>query len=112
MNNKFVGIYENDGENYVLIAMYGYYPQRDKRDEFYDLKLSMMTMLDIEDMQMVNGLDKYAIMVYGSSGEPLRVYTAFPVEQLNGEYGPFTLSHYHQHLLGKVYDPMDYLFSD
>lgn len=109
--NKFFGIYEHDGENYVLIGLHPYHTDENKRNEFYALKLCMMTTIDLEDMPLVNGLDKYAIMVYGTSGEPLRVYPAFPVEQLNGAEGPYDLSYYHHHLLGKVYNPMDYLFS-
>ena len=106
MNNKFFGIYYNDENgNYILMGLYPYETYDDKRDEF---AVFLSYFCDAGEQNLVDGRPKYAHMIYETSGEPLRVYPAFPVEQLNSEWGPYTLAYYHQSLLGKPYNHWDW----
>ena len=104
--SKYIGIYliDGNGENYKL---FGLYPMSDTNDQT-ELFSSILNYLDPLESK-VDGKKQFAHMIYLNDGEPLKVYPAFPVEQLDTEYGPFSLSYLHKSLFGSSYNYEDWL---
>lgn len=107
---KYIGIYliDGNGENYTL---FGLYPM-DNDTNAKELFASIVGYLDPTESK-VNGRVQFAHLIYSTDGEPLRIYPAFPVEQLDTEHGPFTLSYLHKSLFGTSYNHMEWVdYSD
>lgn len=91
-------ILNGNGENYTL---FGLYP------------IEMGEFANAADkfryIRSFIGVNPSTYMIYESNGEPMKVYPAFPVEQVDTEYGPFTLEHLHQELFGSSYNSYEWV---
>ena len=97
--NTFLAIYIQSEENYRLLGLYSV-----NEDEFTTMDQKFQTI-----RSFLGDTTRQAVMLYENNGEPIKLYPAFPVEQLDTEYGPFTLAYLHKHFFGTPYNPTDWL---
>jgi len=97
--NTFLAIYIQSEENYRLLGLYSVI-----EDEFTTMDQKFQTI-----RSFIGDTTRQAVMLYENNGEPMRIYPAFPVEQLDTEHGPFTLAYLHKHFFGTPYNPTDWL---
>lgn len=97
--NTFIAIYIQSEENYHLMGLYYV-----NDDEFTSLDNKFQTI-----RSFVGDESRQAVMLYEKNVEPMTIYPAFPVEQLDTEYGPFTLAYLHKQFFGTAYNRLDWL---
>ena len=97
--NTFIAIYIQSEENYHLLGLYNV-----NEDEFTTMDQKFQTI-----RSFIADNARQAVMLYENNGEPIKIYPAFPVEQLDTEYGPFTLAYLHKQMFGTPYNREDWL---
>ena len=96
---KFLAIYLRNGDNYNL---YGFYPVND--EDFVNAEHKFRSI-----RSFIADSTRQAFILYENNGEPMKVYPAFPVEQVDTEYGPFTLEWLHRNLFDSPYISSEWL---